>query len=179
MNTSLPSINSNQSIPSIFMAKKPSSSNISNINDLPKTNLPSPTNTYNRASLTSLKLQSSSVKNLNTNTLDKNIPELNYNLSQIQPQNINFSPKINQSVQEYLPVQVQTDLSVHNLSISEDILNLALYTLEMSFNDFNKITIESLLLLPRTVPHCWAINILIYYKQQGNPIKIIDKKYVK
>ena len=49
----------------------------------------------------------------------------------------------------------------------------------MSFAEYNAITIDKLLSHEyiQIVPNCWAINILVYYKQLGNPIKVIEKKY--
>ena len=49
----------------------------------------------------------------------------------------------------------------------------------MSRMGINSIDIDTLELFTKTVPTCWAINILIYYKKLGNPSKSIEKKYIK
>jgi hypothetical protein len=84
----------------------------------------------------------------------------------------------------YQPILVQPTVHQNNFdlvesNISEDILNLALYVVDMSYTQFNSIDIDTLELFTKTVPTCWAINILIYYKKLGNPSKSIEKKYIK
>ncbi len=148
----LPSINTNQS----------NFNSNSNTVFSPKTksNSTSPTN----------KTSSSSI--LLTNISEKNF-------TPFPPQFSNSSTN-----SKYQPVLVQPTVQPNNFdivesNISEDILNLALYVVDMSYTQYNSIDIDTLELFTKTVPTCWAINILIYYKKLGNPAKSIEKKYIK
>ena len=151
-------------------------------------------NTHTSNSIFSPKKQqipppSNYIGNSNTNS---NSPTNRSSLSTIRLQQINSEKSFNPDLTQQYPVLVQNNCkpisdpdsnSNSNVSISknisEDILNLALFTVEMSFVEFNAISIEKLLSndYAQIVPNCWATNILVYYKQLENPIKVIEKKY--
>jgi hypothetical protein len=97
-------------------------------------------------------------------------------LSTIRLQQINSEKSFNPDYTQQYPILVQNNSkqisdpdSNINISknISEDILNLALFTVEMSFAEYNAISIDKLLSHEyiQIVPNCWAINILVYYKK--------------
>lgn len=142
--------------------------NISNSNTnsvfSPKSKSTSPSN---RASSSSILLANISEKNLNP------VPP------QTLINNLNSSPKYQPTLVQptFQPAFQINNFALSELNISEDILNLALYTVEMSYTEFNSLDIDTLELFTKTVPTCWAINILIYYKKFGNPVKNIEKKY--
>ena len=126
-------------------------------------------------------LPSNYIGNSNTNG---NSPTNRSSLSTIRLQQINSEKSFNPDYTQQYPVLVQNTKSISdpdpdpnlnsNVSISknisEDILNLALFTVEMSFAEFNVISIDKLLSndYAQIVPNCWAINILVYYKQLGS-----------
>ena len=150
--STLPSIHTNNTN-SIFSPKKPlipqPSNYISNGNNY---NSNSPTN---RSSLSTIRLQQiNSEKSFNPNTdLTQQYPILVQNTKHISDPDFNSN----------------SNVSISKI-ISEDILNLALFTVEMSFAEFNVISIDKLLSndYAQIVPNCWAINILVYYKQLGS-----------
>ena len=138
-------------------------------------------NTYNTNTIFSPKKPqipppSNYISNSNSNS---NSPTNNRSsLSTIRLQQINSEKSFNQDLTQQYPVLVQSNCKTisdpdSNITISknisEDILNLALFTVEMSFAEYNVISIEKLLSHEyiQIVPNCWAINILIYYKQLG------------
>lgn len=113
----------------------------------------------------------------NGNNSNTNSPTNRSSLSTIRLQQINSEKSFNSDYTQQYPILVQNTKPISdpdsNVSISknisEDILNLALFTVEMSFAEYNAISIEKLLSndYAQIVPNCWAINILVYYKQLG------------
>lgn len=114
----------------------------------------------------------------NGNNSNTNSPTNRSSLSTIRLQQINSEKSFNSDYTQQYPILVQnnnkqisdpdSNISISK-NISEDILNLALFTVEMSFAEYNAISIEKLLSndYAQIVPNCWAINILVYYKQLG------------
>ena len=147
--STLPSINSHNAN-TIFSPKKPL--------------IPIPSNYSNNGY---------NISNSNTNS-----PTNRTSLSTIRLQQINSEKSFNQDFTQQYPVLVQSNYKsisdpdsniTISKNISEDILNLALFTVEMSYAEYNAISIEKLLSHEyiQIVPNCWAINILVYYKQLG------------
>ena len=148
--STLPSINTHVSN-TIFSPKKPQIPPPSNY--IGNSNSNSPTN--NRTSLSTIRLQQiNSEKNFNSDYTQQYPILVQNNSKQISDPDTNSNSNSNSNV------------SISK-NISEDILNLALFTVEMSFAEYNSISIEKLLSndYAQIVPNCWAINILVYYKK--------------